>query len=455
MKSHAILSGIVLLTTISSVSAQSTKTLSREAAVNKIEMANLARAEYRHAWQGYKEFAWGFDALQPLSKKGHNWYPKSLLMTPVDALDGLLIMGLKDEAREAKEIIFAQLRFDDDMEVQNFEVSIRMLGGLLSAYELDGDKRFLSLATDLADRLIKAFDSPTGMPYRYVNLVTGKTRGDQSNPAEIGTYLIEYGTLSKHTGNPKYYETAKKAMLALYQRRSPIGLTGSSINVETGEWSGTESHISGGIDSYLEYMLKASILFNDKEMKDMWQTSIAAINIHLADKQATGLWYAHADMNTGKITRRTYGSLDAFFAATLAMSGDLPNAAALQESNYKMFMLHGIEPEYMDFSTMTILDSAYALRPENIESAYYLYRYTKDEKYLRMGRDMFTNIVKYCRTPEAYAALKNIVTKEKSDYMESFFLAETLKYAFLLFDDNQSLDFDKVIFNTEAHPYRR
>jgi len=118
-------------------------------------------------------------------------------------------------------------------------------------------------------------------------------------------------------------------------------------------------------------------------------------------------------------------------------------------------MLHGIEPEYLDYSTMTILDSAYALRPENIESAYYLYHYTKDEKYLRMGRDMFTNIVKYCRTPDAYAALKSVVTKEKEDSMESFFFAETLKYAFLLFDDNQSLDFDKVVFNTEAHPYRK
>ncbi|HEX7412203.1 MAG TPA: glycoside hydrolase family 47 protein, partial [Bacteroidales bacterium] len=368
MKIQAILADIVLLFAINGTSAQSVKPVSIEIPVNKIELANQVRAEYQHAWQGYKQYAWGYDALQPLSKKGHNWYPKSLLMTPVDALDGMLIMGLKDEAKEAKQIIFAQLRFDDDMDVQNFEISIRILGGLLSAYELDGDKHFLSLATDLGDRLIKSFDSPTGMPYRYINLVTGKTRGNQSNPAEIGTYLIEYGTLSKLTGNPKYYETAKKAMIALYNRRSPIGLTGSSINVETGDWSDTESHISGGIDSYLEYMLKASILFNDKEMKDMWQTSIAAINKYLADEQPTGFWYAHADMNTGKITSRTYGSLDAFFAATLAMSGDLHHATALQESNYKMFMLHDIEPEYIDYSTMTILDSAYALRPENIES---------------------------------------------------------------------------------------
>jgi len=87
------------------------------------------------------------------------------------------------------------------MEVQNFEVSIRILGGLLSAYELDGDNRFLALAKDLADRLIKSFDSPTGMPYRYVNLATGKTRGEISNPAEIGTYIIEYGIPSRHTGD--------------------------------------------------------------------------------------------------------------------------------------------------------------------------------------------------------------------------------------------------------------
>ncbi|MBK7212523.1 MAG: glycoside hydrolase family 47 protein [Bacteroidales bacterium] len=110
------------------------------------------------------------DALRPLSRSGHNWYPQSLLMTPIDAYDGLLILGFKEEAAEAKKLIFEKLNFDVDMEVQNFEVSIRILGGLLSAYELDGDKRFLNLAEDLANRLIKSFDSPTGMPYRYVNL---------------------------------------------------------------------------------------------------------------------------------------------------------------------------------------------------------------------------------------------------------------------------------------------
>lgn len=423
--------------------------------VDKKEMAAKVKAEFVHAWNGYKELAWGYDALQPLSKKPHNWYKKSLLMTPVDAFDTMILMDLTDEANEAKELIFKDLDFDVDMDVQNFEVSIRIFGGLLSAYELDGDRRFLSLAEDLGKRLMKAFKSPTCMPYRYVNLKTGATSGAESNPAEIGTYLIEYGTLSKHTGNPVYYQTAMKAMTALYALRSPINLTGEGINVETGKVINPSSHISGCIDSYLEYMLKGSILFNDKQLSDMWSPTIAAVNKYLADQTPEGLWYGHADMYTGKRTETSYGALDAFFAGTLAMNNDLTRAAALQSSNYKMWMLNGIEPESMNYKTMTVENGAYILRPENIEGAYYLYQYTNDERYLEMGKNMFENLVKYCRTDEAYAALKDVRTKEKRDYMESFFFAETLKYAYLLFDESGKLNFHKVIFNTEAHPYRR
>ncbi len=420
-----------------------------------VAMAQEVKQAFIHAWEGYKQYAWGMDALKPLSKSGHNWYTNSLLMTPVDAYDVMIIMGLKEEAAEAKKLILDSLNFDIEMEVQNFEVSIRILGGLLSAFELDGDKRFLKLAEDLGDRLIKSFDSPTGMPYRYVNLKTGKTRGEISNPAEIGTYVIEYGILSRHTGNPRYYEAAKKAMISLHSFRSDLNLTGSSINVETGEWKSTASHISGGIDSYLEYMLKAGILFNDKEMMDMWNVSLEAVNKYLADKKENGLWYGHADMKDGKITGTYYGSLDAFFAGSLAMTGELDKASALQNSNFLMWELHGIEPEGLNYSTMEIKWPNYSLRPENIEGAYYLYQYTKDPEYLKMGTIMFNSLVKYCKNETGFCALKSVITKEKEDYMESFFLAETLKYAFLLFDDNQSLDFNSVIFNTEAHPYKR
>jgi len=422
---------------------------------NRREMADKVKAEFLHAWTGYKTYAWGYDALQPLSRKPHNWYKKSLLMTPVDAFDTMILMGLVDEAAEVKELIFKELDFDVDMEVQNFEVSIRIFAGLLSAYEMDGDKRFLVLAEDLAKRLIKAFDSPTGMPYRFVNLKTGAVSGPVSNPAEIGTYLVEYGILSKHTGNPVYYQTAMKAMKALYALRSTINLTAEGINVETGEVTNPVSHISGCIDSYLEYMLKGSILFNDTTLAAMWTPTLEAANRYLADPRENGLWYGQADMNTGERTGTIYGSLDAFYAGTLAMAGDLKQAARLQESNFRMWMLNGIEPESMNYSTMEVENGSYILRPENFEGAYYLYQFTHDVRYLRIGKSMFDNLVKYCRNDVAYAALKDVRTKEKRDYMESFFFAETLKYAYLLFDDSEKLDFNKVIFNTEAHPYLR
>jgi len=425
------------------------------AGMDKKEMANRVKREFQHAWNGYKKFAWGFDALQPLSKKPHNWYKESLLMTPVDAFDTMILMDLNEEAKEAKELIFKQLNFDVDMEVQNFEVSIRILGGLLSAYELDGDRRFLSLAEDLANRLMKAFKSPTGMPYRFVNLKTGATSGPVSNPAEIGTYLIEYGTLSKHTGNPVYYETAMKAMTALFELRSPLNLTAEGINIETGKVTNPASHISGCIDSYLEYMLKGSILFNDEQLLKMWNVTSEAVNKYLTDETPEGLWYGHADMYTGKRTATSYGALDAFFAGTLAMNNDLKRAAELQKSNFRMWQQNDIEPEVINYTTMKVENGSYILRPENFESVYYLYQYTKDEQYLEMGKTMFESLVKCCRTDDAYASLKDVRTKEKADSMESFFFAETLKYAYLLFAEQDKLNFHKVIFNTEAHPYMR
>lgn len=461
MKKFVVLSVTIFLLLVSAIHGQAQTRgtapvlLDNSKAVDKKAMTAKVKAEFLHAWNGYKKYAWGYDALKPLSKEPHNWYKKSLLMTPVDAFDTMILMDLTEEAKEAKELILKELDFDVDMDVQNFEVSIRIFGGLLSAYELDGDPRFLSLAEDLGKRLMKAFNSPTGMPYLYVNLKTGATSGANSNPAEIGTYLLEYGTLSKYTGNPVYYQTAMKAMTALFALRSPINLTAEGVNVETGKVTSPMSHISGYIDSNLEYMLKGSILFNDKQLSDMWTPTITAVNKYLADETPDGLWYGHADMYSGKITETSYGALDAFFAGTLAMNNDLKRAAALQSSNYNMWMLNDIEPESMNYVTKEVENGSYILRPENIESAYYLYQYTHDERYLEMGASMFDNLVKYCRTDDAYAALKDVRTKEKRDYMESFFFAETLKYAFLLFDESGKLDFNKVIFNTEAHPYKR
>ncbi|HEY7405027.1 MAG TPA: glycoside hydrolase family 47 protein [Candidatus Angelobacter sp.] len=419
-------------------------------------MALQVRGEFLYSWNAYKQYAWGHDELKPLSKGHHDWYSNTLLMTPVDALDTMILMGLTDEANQTREYIAKNLSFDQDIEVKNFEVTIRLLGGLLSSYQLTGDERLLNLADNLGTRLLPVFNSPTGMPYMYVNLKTGKTRGATSNPAEIGTLLLEFGTLSKLTGKAEYYDKAKRALVELYSRRSAIGLVGSTINVETGKWIDTTSHISGGIDSYYEYLLKSWLLFDDKDCKKMWETSIKAVNKYLADTTKTGgLWYGQADMNTGKRASTQYGALDAFFPAVLARDGDLDRARKLQESSYKMWTTFGVEPETIDYSTMKALSPGYQLRPEIIESAYYLKFFTKDAHYEDMGSTFILSLVKFCKTDAGYAALSDVQTKAKRDSMESYFLAETLKYLYLLFAPRDTLDLNKVVFNTEAHPLRR
>jgi len=423
--------------------------------VDKKQLAAQVKAEFLHAWNGYKKYAWGNDDLIPLSKTYKNWYGETLLMTPVDTLDSLYLLGFKKEADETRKYITANLSFDKDIYVQNFEITIRLLGGLLSAYQMTNDKKLLALADDLGTRLLPVFNSPTGLPYKYVNLKTGKTRGEISNPAETGTLLIEFGTLAKLTKKPIFYEKAKRALVETYKRRSEIGLVGTRINVETGEWTNTGSHISAEIDSYYEYLLKCAILFDDADCRKMWEESIKAVNKYLADEVRGELWYGHADMTTGKRTKTTYGALDAFFPGVLALGGDLERAKRLQDSSFKMWNKHNIEPEVFDYQKEEVLHAGYPLRPEIVESTYILYQYTGDEKYLQMGKKMFEDFVKYCKTEAGYASLKSVVTKEKADTMHSFLLAETFKYYYLLFAPPKTLDFKKVIFNTEAHPIRK
>jgi mannosidase alpha-like ER degradation enhancer 2 len=413
------------------------------------------RNEFVHAWEGYKSYAWGHDQLKPLSRSYRDWHAEPLYMTPLDAFDTMLLMDLVEEAQEAKRLILENLTFDHDFDVQVFEINIRLLGGLLTAYQMDGDERFLELATDLADRLLPAFDSPTAMPYVRVNLRTGEVGQRVNNPAEVGTLMLEMGTLSKLTGNPLYYEKAKRGVVAVFERRSAIGLVGTTIDVETGRWQNTDSHVSGRIDSYYEYLLKAWKLFGDEEFRSMWEASIAAVNRYLADSVATGFWYGHADMHSGERTATHFGSLDAFMPAMLALGGHRELAEQLMWSCFEMWNRFGVEPEQLDYMSMELVDPAYHLRPEALESAYYLHRTTGDDRYLAMGKTMFQSIVAHTRTETGFAALERVDTKEKGDAMDSFFLAETLKYAYLLFAPDDLLDFGSVIFNTEAHPIRR
>lgn len=418
-------------------------------------MAGRVREEFLHAWTGYRTYAWGHDVLLPLSRAPRDWYSRSLLMTPVDALDTLLLMGLDAQAKDARELIDAKLSFDADIDVKHFEIVIRLLGGLLSGYERTGDRRLLALAQDLGNRLLPAFDSPTGLPYVNVNLRTGHASGTDSNPAEAGSLLLEYGTLSRLTGNPVYYAKAKRALVATYARRSRIGLVGERFDVENGRWTRTTSHVGARIDSYYEYLWKCWRLFGDRDCLAMWTPSIAAVDRYVLEDVHGALWSGQVDMASGRRTGHEYGALDAFFPGLLAYSGDLRRARRLQDSSFAMWRLHGIEPEAYDYHRGVVTAPEYPLRPEIIESTWYLYRLTGDARYRTMGKVLFEDFVRYCRTDAGYAALKSVVTKEQADDMESFVLAETFKYFYLLFAPPRTLDLDEVVLNTEAHPLKR
>jgi len=133
----------------------------------------------------------------------------------------------------------------------------------------------------------------------------------------------------------------------------------------------------------------------------------------------------------------------------------LATARRLQESCLKMWNVAGVEPEVLDYRAMKIRHAGYPLRPEIMESAYTLYVKTQDRRYLDMGRTFFESLVRHCRAGAAYTTLKNVETKEQGDLLPSYFLAETLKYLYLLYASPETLLFDDVVFNTEAHPYRR
>jgi len=175
----------------------------------------------------------------------------------------------------------------------------------------------------------------------------------------------------------------------------------------------------------------------------------------VAEEVEGKLWYGHVDMNTGAKLQSWSGCLDAFFPSVLALSGNLERAQKFQESCYFMWMKNGITPEIYNYKTGQVVWGHYFLRPDIIESTYYLYHYTQDEKYLKMGLKFLKNLQQNCRSEEGYTELNDVQTKEKYDMMQGFFFSETLKYLYLLFAPENTLTFDKVVFNTEGHPFRK
>ncbi len=419
-------------------------------------LAKEVADETLRAWRAYKKYAWGHDVLKPLSKSYTNWYKEPLYISPIDAYSTLKLMGWDEDAKEIENYVVDSLDFSKDIDAKIFEVNIRILGGLLAMYEHSQNTKILDKAQDFADRMLPAFNTKTGIPKYWVNLKTGVAKGDTVNVAEAATYTMEMGILSYYTKNPKYYQAGKKATMAIYNRRSKIGLIGDVIDVETGKWVSKQSHICAGVDSYYEYLYKSYLLFGDPELGEIWKESIAAVNKYLTEEYDNKLWYKRVNMYTGKFESSVITLYDAFMPGILVLSGNKERAIRLQDTWEWLWNKYGLEPMVYDYKKGEPNYPVYDLNPEIMESAYYLLHFTKNQKYHKMNEKFWLDIKKYCRTDVAFTSIEDVRKMNKKDYMPTFFFAETLKYLYLTFSYGYiDFDFDNYIFNTEAHQFKR
>ncbi|XP_042883562.1 ER degradation-enhancing alpha-mannosidase-like protein 2 [Penaeus japonicus] len=440
------------------------------------------RGMFYHAYDGYMKYAYPYDELRPLSCDGHDTWG-SYSLTLIDALDTLAVMGNKTEFQRVAHLITQKANFDVDINVSVFETNIRIVGGLLSAHLMsrkmgvDVEQGWpckgplLTMAKDMADRLLPAFDTPTGMPYGTVNLKDGVPEGETTVTctAGVGTYIVEFGTLSRLTGDPVYEEVALRALHAVWDHRSAIDLLGNHVDVSTGRWTAQDSGIGAGIDSYFEYLVKGATLLQRPELMAIFNQARVAADKHLRHED----WYLWATMTKGHVTMAVFQSLEAYWPGVLALVGDVNSALKSVFNYHQVWKQFGFTPEFYNIprAEASANREGYPLRPELVESLMYLYRATKDETILQMGADLVASIQHTARTECGYATVKNVNDHTLENRMESFFLAETTKYLYLLFDTENWIhntgergqvhrvgerecivEGGGYIFNTEAHP---
>lgn len=436
--------------------------------------------------------------------------------------------------------------FDLDSKVQLFETVIRGLGGLLSAHlfaigelpitgydprpaddsesrdplelapipwpnGLKYDGQLLRLALDLAERLLPAFYTKTGIPYPRVNLRTGipfyvnsplNGRSDDSKDEEgrleitetcsagAGSLTLEFTVLSRLTGDPRFEHAAKRAFWEVWHRRSEIGLIGNGIDAERGLWIGPHSGIGAGMDSFFEYAFKSHVLLSGQEMPNAttsrkqsttkwldpdslheplphemhssdaflqaWHEAHASVKRHIYTDRSHFPYYSNSHRATGQPYTMWIDSLGAFYPGLLALAGEVEEAIEANLVYTALWTRYSALPERWSIRENNVEPGIgwWPGRPEFIESTYHIYRATKDPWYLHVGEMVQKDIRRRCYAPCGWAGLQDVRTGEKQNRMESFFLGETTKYMYLLFDPDHPLNnLDAAyVFTTEGHP---
>ncbi|KAM9806563.1 mannosyl-oligosaccharide 1,2-alpha-mannosidase IA isoform X1 [Syngnathus typhle] len=435
----------------------------------------------KFAWDNYKQYAWGKNELRPLTKNGHigNMFGGLRGASIIDSLDTLYIMGLLDEYNDAKEWVRINLDLTSNGEASLFEVNIRYVGGLLSAYYLTGEEMFKTKVLELGAKLLPAFNTPTGIPRGVINLGSsgsswswGWASAGSSILAEFGTLHLEFIHLSELSGDPIYTEKVMNIRKLLNKIEKPQGLYPNFLSPVSGNW--VQHHVSiGGLgDSFYEYLIKSYLMSDktDEDAKNMYYNALEAIENNLVQKSPGGLTYM-AEWRGGILDHKM-GHLACFSGGMIGIGADdgapdkrqhyLDLAAEVTHTCHESYDRSATKlgPEAFRFdggaeATATRLsDRYYILRPEVIESYMYMWRLTHDPKYREWGWEAVEALERHCRVESGFSGIRDVYTLADShdNMQQSFFLSETLKYLYLLFSDDDLLPSEDWIFNTEAHP---
>lgn len=422
-------------------------------------LAEDVRAQMAWAWRNYVERCFGQDQIKPVSGGAEAFFfpgGPPLGLSIVEALDTLYVMGLDAEAEEGTRWIADNLNFDIDGEVQVFETGIRIVGGLLSGWHGTKEKKLLALAKDMADRLSPAFTkSRTGMPYRFVNLRTGAVRDPVSFPAEIGTYIAEWGTLSKATGDRRYYDMVKRAMQALFDRRSKIDLVADTINIETGAWVSRRASIGPPSDSYFEYLWDGWQLFGDADFKRMYDVHTAAIVKYQAQESNGDLWFPQVDFETGQIQDHHQSELAAFYAGLLAQGGDMARGKAYLASWAKVQATFGVLPEGYDYASAGAERVTNELRPEFVDSCLNFFLLEPDDRYRELARLHYEMMKTTSRAKYGFTVIDDIASSpmKQGDLCPGYWWSEQMKYYWLLFSNTDRFDYKNNYLSTEGNVF--
>lgn len=448
------------------------------------EKANAVKEAFLHAYNSYKKYCWMHDELKPITRKCKDTLNAGL--TIVDSITTLYIMNLTNEYIEAREFIAKEFKPNGRWSL--FEFIIRFVGGFISIYQLSNDKIFLDKAVQCTDAILPLFDKQNGFYTSGFTLNTdskGKITASAPsahkknyNLAEIGTYQIEFLTLTALTGDTKYMDLALKVYQKLWKDNPKYSILNSAKENQLGDNKPRKGkilprHLGAGADSYFEYIIKSYILTNGvsprilkqhmkivQEMRDTLLFNTKNLKLTgmgvLKDKNLLPIIEHLATFVPGMVAIGTVKNNNKK-KEDLKLAREIVDTISyvMNETIAKLMperVLFNVNDDEME-KEFKIMKNEYLLRPESVESIFYLFRFTGEQKYRDIAWNFFIGINNSCRVKNGFVSVKGLDGSiSHIDIMDSWFLAETLNYLYLTFTDTRLISPAEWVFNTESHP---